>query len=230
MNILALETATAACSAAMLTNNNIITRFELAPRQHTALILPMLEQVLADADLSKSDIDAIAFGNGPGAFTGVRIATAISQGLAFSLDVPVVPISTLAAMAQQTMDAGQATKVVTALDARMGEVYWSTFVQDEAGYAQASTEAIVIPPQEATMPAGEGWVAVGNGWGEYAAEFDDVLMHQIVSVNESVYPAAREIAKIAQRKLSQGEVQAIDKALPLYVRDTVAQVPGGTSR
>ncbi len=226
MNILALETSTEACSAALLTNELTVTRFEIAPRQHTGLILPMLEEVITEAGLSKSNIDAIAFGNGPGAFTGVRIATAVAQGLAFSLDVPVVPVSTLAAMAQQAMDFDQAEQVVTALDARMKEVYWSAFVKDAMGYAKETIQAVVIPPQDVNMPKGNNWTAVGNAWEVYSSEFDDNLMQQITSVKETVYPAAREVAKIAQKHLAQGDIESIKKALPIYLRDTVAHKPG----
>ena len=225
MNILALETSTEACSAALLSQGLIVTRFEIAPRRHTDLILPMLEEVIAEAGISKSDIDAIAFGNGPGAFTGVRIATSIAQGLAFSLDVPVIPVSTLAAMAQQAMDLDQVNQVATALDARMNEVYFSTFEKDAEGYTKETMQAVVIPPAKVSMPKGKNWVAVGNAWEVYAAEFNDDLMQQIISVKANIYPAAGEIARIAQKTLKLGDVQSIEQALPVYIRDTVTHKP-----
>ena len=142
-NILAIETATEACSAALIISENgnmkVYERFQLAPREHTKLILPMLDEVLAEARIKLRDVDAIAFGRGPGAFTGLRIAAGIAQGLALSVDKPVIPVSTLQALATQALDEsnfdesnldecnkGDAT-IISALDARMGEIYWGEF-------------------------------------------------------------------------------------------------------
>ena len=123
MKLLALDTATEACSAAVLADGEVLERYELAPRRHAALILPMIESVLAEAGLEISQLDAIAVGRGPGAFTGVRIAIGIAQGIAFAADLPVALVSTLAALALGTARDTGATRIAAALDARMGEIY-----------------------------------------------------------------------------------------------------------
>ena len=131
MKILAIETATEACSAALYNDGEIICRYELAPRKHTQLILPMMDAILEEAGVTRSSLDAIAFGRGPGAFTGLRIAVGIAQGLALAVDKPVIPISTLGAMAQQVLETtsnvinSAEAAFIPAIDARMGEVYWA---------------------------------------------------------------------------------------------------------
>jgi tRNA threonylcarbamoyladenosine biosynthesis protein TsaB len=127
MKLLALDTATEACSAAVWVDGTVLERYELAPRRHAALILPMIEAVLAEANLSPLQLDAIAFGRGPGAFTGVRIAVGIAQGIAFAADLPVIPISTLAALALGAAQETGYSRIAAALDARMGEVYWGVY-------------------------------------------------------------------------------------------------------
>jgi len=132
MNILAIETATEACSASLIMSDRLITRFELAPREHTKLLLPMMEEVLKEAGITLKEVDAIAFSRGPGAFTGLRIAAGVAQGVALSIDKPVIPVSTLEALAlQATKDNYQQETIVAALDARMGEVYWGLFKYEE---------------------------------------------------------------------------------------------------
>ncbi|MGB1311163.1 MAG: tRNA (adenosine(37)-N6)-threonylcarbamoyltransferase complex dimerization subunit type 1 TsaB, partial [Leucothrix sp.] len=147
MKILAIETATEACSAALYHDGGIISRYELAPRKHTQLILPMMDSLLAEAGLSKQALDAIAFGRGPGAFTGLRIAVGVTQGLALALDRPVIPISSLAAMAQQVLDAtvdlaSAMLDYIPAIDARMGEVYWARYKNVDGQAQLAGDEAI----------------------------------------------------------------------------------------
>ena len=130
MKLLALDTATEACSAAVWVDGGVAERYLLAPRRHAALIMPMIEDVLAEAGLGVGHLDAIAFGRGPGAFTGIRIAVGITQGIAFAADVPVVPISTLAALALGAAREFEQTHIATALDARMGEIYWGVYRVD----------------------------------------------------------------------------------------------------
>ena len=127
MKILALDTSTEACSAAVYADKQVYAQFALTPREHTRLILPMVEKVLGDADLRLQDVDAIAVGRGPGAFTGIRIGVGVAQGLAMAADKPILPVSTLAALAQQAYVQQGATQVLAALDARMQEVYWGQY-------------------------------------------------------------------------------------------------------
>ena len=131
--ILALDTATENCSVALLVNDRVYVRREVAPRDHTKKILPMVDEVLKEAGLSLNELDALAFGRGPGSFTGVRIGIGIAQGLAFGAELPMIGISTLQAMAQGSYRNMRATHVACAIDARMSEVYWGRFMRQEDG-------------------------------------------------------------------------------------------------
>ena len=141
MKILALDTSTEACSAALLIDSQISQRYEVAPREHGALILPMIERLLVDAGVVLSQLDALAFGRGPGAFVGVRIATGVAQGIAFAADLPVVPVSSLAALAQSVEHAN----VYSAIDARMDEVYWAAYRKNNEGVVELLGEETVWP-------------------------------------------------------------------------------------
>ncbi|HDP89812.1 MAG TPA: tRNA (adenosine(37)-N6)-threonylcarbamoyltransferase complex dimerization subunit type 1 TsaB, partial [Thioalkalivibrio sp.] len=152
MKILAIDTATDACSAALFLDGEVTSRFELAPRRHTELILPMVGSLLEEAGLAVTDLDAVAFGRGPGAFTGLRIAAGVAQGLALGADLPVIPVSTLATMAQQVMDEAGAEAVAAALDARMGEVYWGCYRRDAEGVAEPVGPETVCAPQAVPVP------------------------------------------------------------------------------
>ena len=145
MKILALDTATEACSAALLIDGEIRERFEIAPRAHARLLLPMLEDLLAEAGLKPAQLDAIAFGRGPGSFTGLRIAASVAQGIAFAADLPVLPVSTLAALAWPALRAARADQVFAAIDARMGEIYCAGF-----GLA-AQGELLMLSEEQVTL-------------------------------------------------------------------------------
>ena len=147
MKLLAFETATEACSVAVYIDGEVRERFELAPRRHAELSLPWAEQLLAEAGIAKSQLDAIAIGRGPGAFTGVRLAIAIAQGIALALDRPIVPVSTLAALAMQS----QGERILAAIDARMGEVYSAAFARDGDDLVALSAE-IVSAPDAVLLP------------------------------------------------------------------------------
>src|SRR5690606_35250698 len=163
MKLLAFETATEACSVAVWIDGDVRERFELAPRRHAELALPWADQLLAEAGVARAQLDAIAVGRGPGAFTGVRLAIAIAQGIALGLDRPVVPVSTLAALAVRAPAAGPA-RILAAIDARMGEVYWAAFERGGDGVAPLSKESVSAPGAVA-LPAGEAhWQGVGTGF------------------------------------------------------------------
>jgi len=131
IKLLAFDTSTTACSAALLYDNHLITRFTIAPRQHTQLILPYLQELLAEAELTLAQLDAIAFGRGPGSFTGVRIAASIAQSIAFAIDLPVIPVSTLQVLAQGAYRELNVDKFYAVLDAQMNEVYWGVYGLDK---------------------------------------------------------------------------------------------------
>ncbi|CAG0910697.1 unnamed protein product, partial [Cyprideis torosa] len=176
-------TATEACSCALWLDGEVVSHFELAPRKHTKLILPMIDQLLVDSGVAKSSLDAIAFGRGPGSFTGVRIAVSMAQGIAFSLGRPVVPVSTLAALAQQAIQEYQADKVISLMDARMGEVYHALFSADEHGIARPISEERVIKPDLVEPPEGQGWISLGSGWTAHGEMLSGILGDHVSAIS-----------------------------------------------
>ena len=224
MKLLAIETATEACSAALWLDGALTDRYEVAPREHTRLILPMMDELLAEAGVRLADLDALAFGRGPGAFTGVRIAAAVIQGAAFGADLPVVPVSTLAALAQQGLDRSH-TRVLAALDARMGEVYWGVFEADAEGLAVPVGHEQVIAPEAVPMPVGEGWYGIGTGWSAYGSALRARLDGHIGDVDSECFPSAKDVARLAVRDFAAGLAVSAEQALPVYLRDKVAEKP-----
>ena len=167
MRILAIDTATEACSAALWNDGTLSAHFEICPREHTQRILPLVQEVLTESGTTLSELDALAFGRGPGSFTGVRIGIGIAQGLALGAELPMIGVSTLATMAQGAWRKTGATRVLAAIDARMGEVYWAEYQRDEQGvWHGEETEAVLKPDAVAERLAqlsGE-WATVGTGW------------------------------------------------------------------
>lgn len=223
--ILAIETATESCSAALLLDGAITVRERIAPREHATLILRMCDELLGEAGLKPVDLDAVAFGRGPGSFTGVRIATGVIQGIAFAADLPVAPVSSLAALAQGAMRQDGAQRVLAAIDARMGEVYWAAFGASE-GLVEPLSSEVVVAPEQVTIPPGGDWVGVGSGWGTYR----EILMERgegrISGVQSERFPLAQDVAVLAARALERGETVAAEQALPVYLRDNVAKKAG----
>ena len=237
--ILAIETASEACSASLQvmegTNSQVFSRVETTPRQHAKRILSMLDEVLDEAGIELSEIDAIAFGRGPGAFTGLRIAAGIAQGVALSVDKPVVPVSTLAALAGQVMGNKnyQGETVITALDARMGEVYWAVFKRNDNGMPELVGEEQVSQPQvmfqqvvlnhDIDNDKSVKILAVGAGWDAYAAELLSNDKPEHISHREGVYPTAADIAQLAAPLFSEGKTVKPEEAQPVYIRNDVAK-------
>ncbi len=223
MKLLALDTATDACSVAAWENGLVHERFEIAPRQHAQLLLAMVDEVLAQAAWALTDLNAIAFGRGPGSFTGVRIAAATAQGLAFGIDRPVVPVSSLAALAQAAFDAHGARRCAAAFDARMEEVYFGAFEIQSGGVAEAVTREQVCPPEEVTLPPGGAWSGVGPGWDAYGERLRTRLGDRVSEVYPAALPRARDVAALAAVAFSRGEAVSAEAALPVYLRDRVTQ-------
>lgn len=230
MKLLAIETATDACSAALLVDETIETRHVLAPREHARLIIPMIDELMREAGLTPTQLDAVAFGRGPGAFTGLRIAAGVTQGVAFAAGLPVVAVSTLAAMAQDVMDESAETRVIAALDARMGEVYWGAFAADTGGYACPLIDESVSAPETVPLPEGdETWFAAGSAWSVYAGVLDQRLEGRIGGRDAAQLPHARGIARLGAKMLSEGGGVRADQAQPVYLRDRVAEPPKGVA-
>jgi len=221
LRLLAVDTATEACSAAVWVNGVVLERYELAPRRHAALILPMIEAVLAEAGLEVMQLDAIAFGRGPGSFTGVRIAVGIAQGIAFAADLPVVPVSTLAALALGAARETGHARIAAALDARMGEVYWGLY-EVSGENAESLGEERVSAPAAVAAPPGE-WFGAGSGWAAHAGTLARYLT--VSGWRGECYPHAGDVARLAAVPSRRGEWAAAERALPVYLRNEVVAKP-----
>ena len=217
--LLALDTATEACSVALLHDGRVLSHYEVAPRMHAQRLLPMIQQLLGEAGISASALDAIAFGRGPGAFTGVRIAIGVVQGLVFALERPVLPVSNLAVLAQRALREQGVTQVAAAIDARMDEVYWGCY-RAEAGEMRLLGQEAVLPPEQAEAPRGSDgeWFGAGTGWGTFAAR----IALTPVSMDGSMLPHAEDLLTLARFAWARGEALPADQAQPVYLRDQVA--------
>jgi tRNA threonylcarbamoyladenosine biosynthesis protein TsaB len=222
MKLLAVETATEACSAALMINGNITEQFCLTANGHSKLILPMIESLLLEANLKPTDLNGLAFGCGPGSFTGVRIATGITQGIAFGLDLPVMPISNLATVAQDFFDHNEENFAFVALDARMGEIYWAVYQRNASGYAELLGKEAVIPASEIEFPDVSG-VGIGSGWKVYSQELLTRLSNRAVRYEVDNLPRARAVARLGVEGFKQGLAVTAEHAMPIYLRDKVAK-------
>ncbi|MEE4378440.1 MAG: tRNA (adenosine(37)-N6)-threonylcarbamoyltransferase complex dimerization subunit type 1 TsaB [Candidatus Competibacteraceae bacterium] len=220
MKLLALDTSTEACSAAVLVDNEVIERYELAPRRHAALILSMIEAVLAEAGLSAGQLDGLAFGRGPGAFTGIRIGVGVVQGIAFAADLPVAPVSTLAAVARNACFERNASHIAVALDARMGEIYWGAYAATDAGEVALLGAEQVCPPAAVPVLNGTQWLGAGMGWTVYHETLGQRLGD--IAWWGDCYPRAGDIALLGAAAGQRGQWVAAEHALPVYLRDQVA--------
>lgn len=228
MKLLALDCSTEACSVALFDGDELLERFEIAARTHTQRLLPLVDDVLAQGQIGLGQLDGIAFGRGPGSFTGIRICLAAVQGLAFGADLPVVPVSTLAAQAQTALlplqghDGPVPDKLLSTLDARMDEIYWALYdVVD--GAVQIDGKEHLSAPEQLILPPGCGidsrLLAVGSGWG-YA---DRLPCKDLpATVNAELLPRAAAVGRLALREFQLGLALPAEKALPVYLRDEVA--------
>lgn len=216
--LLALDTATEACSVALLHDGKVLSHYEVIPRLHAQKLLPMIQALLAEAGIALSAVDAIAFGRGPGAFTGVRIAIGVVQGLAFALERPVLPVSNLALLAQRALREHGAEQVAAAIDARMDEVYWGCY-QQSAGEMRLLGNEAVLAPEQVSLPQGVGgdWFGAGTGWG-----YADRLPVAVTAQDAGMLPHALDLLTLAEFAWARGEGIAADLAQPVYLRDKVA--------
>jgi tRNA threonylcarbamoyladenosine biosynthesis protein TsaB len=226
MKILSLDTATEACSAAIYIDGEIRTRYDIAPREHSRLILRMVAELLADTEIELSQLDAIAFGRGPGSFMGLRIAAGIAQGIAFAHDTPIVPVSTLQAIAQVTYDSTGKTHVLAAIDARMDEVYWAGYFLEHGRWRLRGEEQVISPDQiDFTAQDNESWVAAGTGWASYEQRITRALEFTPAQIDANCFPSAEAIAKLAVTGVESGEAVRPAQAVPVYLRNNVAKKP-----
>ena len=236
MKLLAVETSTEACSAALIINGVVSECFELAPKEHTKLILPMIASLMADAGLKPQQLDALAFSCGPGSFTGVRIATGVIQGIALGANLPVVPVSTLAAIAQDFFDnnhepvQGESLKAdgstfnvaFTAMDARMGEIFWGVYQRNAQGFAELVGKEAVTLATEVEFPDLIG-TGIGSGWGVYCEALSLRLAGLVSTCQIDNLPRAGAIARLGAQRFKQGLAVDVELAMPVYLRDKVAK-------
>ncbi len=217
MKLLALDTSSEACSVALLQDDVIYHRHEIAPREHADGLLGRIDDLLQQADLRLEQLDAIAYGCGPGSFTGLRIAAAAVQGLAFAAGLRVIPISDLAILAQGAWRRHGIRHVAVALDARMQEVYYGLYALDAAGLMQPQMPEGVYSPTQIAMPAAGSWHGVGDGWSAYAGELPALAV-----MDAQARPDAQDLLTLAQAAWAEGQLITPQAALPVYLREEIA--------
>ena len=222
--LLALDTTTEACSVAAGEGAVAASRWLRLPRGQSREIIPMIDAVLAELGWSRASLDVLACCRGPGSFTGVRISTGVAQGLAQGLDCPVIPVSTLATLAEGAFARAAADRVLAAIDARKGEVYWGAFQPGETGPEALTTETVGAP-ETVELPAQQGrWVGVGTGYGAYPDALGNRLTG-LASIDGEALPDAADLWRIARRLADAGCLGAPADAVPEYLRNRVADPP-----
>lgn len=218
--IIAIDTSTDACSVAMLIDRKVIERFKVLPKQHTSIILPMIDEVLSEADLKLNDLDAIAFGAGPGSFTGIRLAASIAQGLSFGFELPIIRVSTLQAIAQEVFDEFGSRLVLVVQDARVQEVCCGKYMVDAGGIMKPIEADKIISPDKVLDYISDEVVGAGNGFDIYGNIF---AKSGKIKVVDKKYAKASYVAKLAAFDFVHGSYGLADDALPIYLRDQVAK-------
>ena len=221
MKLLALDTATENCSAALVIDGRLLEREIESERGHAELILPMIDGLLAEAGVSLAALDGIAFGRGPGSFTGVRIAASVAQGLAFGAGLGVVPVSDLRAVAQRALELDPAVAhVLVCNDARMREVYWACFERRESRAEPAGPER--VDPPQGVRPARADMVGAGRGFAAHP-QLSALTGAHLPAGWDRLLPRAADIARLAEPEVRLGRLLAPEAAVPVYVRDQVAR-------
>ncbi len=217
VNLLAIDTATEACSAAVLrADGAVFAEFEVAPRRHATLLPKMMDAVLTAAGVARGEIDYCAFANGPGAFTGIRIAAAQAQGIGVALGIPLLPVSTLALLAQTQFERSDSRKLLAALDARMQEIYWAVFRRGEDGCAEPCGDERLGAVATVQIP-GDIDIGVGHGW------VDELRARATCPCDPELLPDARALLSLARRGALAGAAVAADRITINYLRQRVAE-------
>ncbi|WP_310446157.1 tRNA (adenosine(37)-N6)-threonylcarbamoyltransferase complex dimerization subunit type 1 TsaB [Thiobacillus sp.] len=217
MKLLVIDTSTEWCSAALWLDGRILARRVLAEQRHSSLLLPMVDELLRESATALVQLDGIGYGAGPGSFTGLRIACAVTQGLALGADLPVVGVSTLESIAEQTA----ADQVLAVLDARMAEVYWAAYRRSGTGW-QCVTEPALALPESVSVSEGGDWVGAGNGFIALGAVLRPRLAAHLTRIDDTLMPDAAAMAGLAARAFERGEGMDAALAAPIYLRDKVA--------
>lgn len=217
MKLLVIDTSTEWCSAALWLDGRILARRVLAGQRHSSLLLPMVDELLRESATSLRQLDGIGYGAGPGSFTGLRIACAVTQGLALGADLPVVGVSTLESIAEQS----GAERVLAVLDARMAEVYWAAYQRAGADWHCVTKPALALP-ESVRVPDGGDWMGAGNGFAALGEVLRPRLATQLTRIDDSLMPDAAAMAVLAAQAFGRGEGMDAALAAPIYLRDKVA--------
>lgn len=217
MKILAFDTSTTLCSTSVLLDGELFNKEIHAGQKHSELLLPMIHNILTESDIALTQLDCIAFGAGPGSFTGLRIACGVAQGLAFAANLPIVEVSTLEAIAKKT----NARKLIVALDARMGEIYHAAYIRSNNRLETVSPPTLCQPHQAPSID-GDGWIGCGNGFNIFHEELFSRYHDSILDTRPDIQPHAIEIAQLAAIKFAEGSYTKPINASPIYIRNKVA--------
>ncbi len=226
VKLLALDTSTEACSAALWIDGDVSERYGITPNDHGRHILGMMETLLNEAGVPLTAMDALAFGRGPGSFTGLRIAAGVVQGLALGADLPVVPVSSLAALAQGAYREHRSTAVLAAIDARMNEVYWGCYRVSGEALVELENEECVAPPAQVPLPESGQWRGTGSGWAAaYGEQLARRLEERLIGYDADRYPRAADMAVLAVAAYARGRAVPVQQVTPVYLRDNVVHKP-----
>lgn len=217
MKILALDTSSEYCSVALWRDGAVDARATLAGQRHSELLLPMVDELLKRHGLTVKELDGIAFGQGPGSFTGLRIGCGVTQGLAFGAGLRVVGVGTLVAMAE----AAQAGQAVCCLDARMGEIYHAAYAKSGMAWEPVHAPSLCAPAEAPALPAGS-WTGCGSGFAVHGAALKSRYAGRLSAIIPDVFPHAKDIARLAAREFEAGRAVPAEQAVPVYIRDKVA--------
>lgn len=225
MKILALDTCTEMCSVALLNQDQLFEQTLMTQRGHSERVLGMLDDLLQQAEVTLKEVDVLAFGRGPGSFTGVRVGVGVAQGIAFARSLPVIPVSTLAAVAQRAIDESGAKHIAVALDARMGEIYAAHY-REENGLAVLCDDEQVCPPA-AFHPLDENqWFAAGTGWQEHGDALRSNYANRLSGESVTLLPTAAAMCQLARKLAENNQTIPAEQAVPVYLRDNVAKKKG----
>ena len=223
MNLLAIDTSSNACSVAVQVGDENFQKHVVEPREHTKILVPMIERLLQEAGVALSDLDAVVLGNGPGSFIGMRIGASVAQGICHGAGLRIVPVSSLAAIAAEVICEHGAEKILVAQDARMHQIYLGRFHADAGRLRQADNEEVICGIGPLTVPDA-GYVAAGAGWNTYP-ELLVQNSHLISATAEVIYPRARYLLQLGDNAKQAGRAIPPDALVPAYIRSKVAERP-----